>query len=116
MRTPRWSILAAAVAVAATVGLSLTALAATAEADNRHMVAQPTAVAPAEPATGRYQLQVMGQGREWLVLDTRTGQVQHWTPGRLTEAGPTYEVRTLEASRTDGRGYRHEVIRERAER
>ena len=114
MRTPRWPVLAAV--VAATVGLSATALATTAAADGRHPAAQPTAAAPAEPATGRYQLQVMGQGREWLVLDTRTGQVQHWMPGRLTEAGATYEVTTLEARRSDGQGYRHEVIRARAQR
>ena len=90
------------------LALALTTAAAAAAASHR-----PADSPAAPPATGaRFQLEVLPDGRGWLVLDTHTGRLQHWVQGVQTGAGPSYEVTSFGAARgPGGGGYEREIIR-----
>lgn len=98
---PRTRPLAIALATAAGSG----AVAVTTADRPAGAQAQPSA-ALAAGNDGRYQLQALpGGAREWVILDTRTGKVQHWSTD-----SEHYTVTTLEPGLKTGAGVVREVL------
>ena len=62
---------------------------------------------PAASSGSHFQLQTLpGTANEWLVLDTRTGDVQHWA--RMRNA---YTVTTLRLNKQSPFGWEREVLK-----
>ena len=69
--------------------------------------AQTTAGSSAAAPTGAFELHPLpGTSGQWLVLDTRTGDVQHWA-----RTGQSYIVIALKRNMIAGEGWKQEVIR-----
>ena len=66
------------------------------------------AVAPAASPPETFQLHVIpGSPGQWLILDTRSGDVQHWARGVRND----YIVTTLRRGKVPGHGWEREVLR-----
>jgi len=97
MRSPR-SLVAVLVASLATAAVTALAVAGRPAAAQRAQVVETN-------GPGRYQLQVLS-AQQWLVLDTHTGELRHWSAG--TDA--RYTVRTVDQRKLPGQAYAREVI------